>query len=76
MGPGDEHGAEAHAAGTTELLYVLDGELTLTVRGAACSLAVGDAVGFRGDREHTYANNGPARVRFVMAVVAPLLDTR
>jgi transcriptional regulator with XRE-family HTH domain len=68
LAPGDRHDAEAHAAGTTELLYVLDGELSLTVAGAAHTLAAGDSVVFRGDREHSYANAGSAALRFVMAV--------
>jgi transcriptional regulator with XRE-family HTH domain len=72
LAPGDRHDAEAHTAGTTELLYVLDGELSLTVAGAVHTLGAGDAVVFRGDREHTYANAGSAELRFVMSVSVPV----
>jgi transcriptional regulator with XRE-family HTH domain len=70
LAPGDRHDAEAHVAGTTELLFVVEGVLTLTVDGTAHELAIGDAVVFRGDREHTYANVGPEPLRFVMSVTS------
>lgn len=70
LAPGDRHEAEAHIAGTTELLYVLDGELTLTVEGAVHILATGDAGVFRGDRPHAYANAGAEPLRFLMSVTS------
>ena len=73
LAPGDRHDAEAHAPGTTELLYVLAGDLTLTVADAVTTLGVGDTVVFRGDRAHVYANAGSADLRFVMAVSVPTL---
>jgi transcriptional regulator with XRE-family HTH domain len=68
MGPGDVREAEAHVAGTTELLFVLEGELSMTVDGTAYLLATGDSVIFPGDRVHTYANAGSTPLRFVMSV--------
>jgi len=70
LAPGDRHEAEAHIAGTTELLYVLDGELTLTVEDAVHTLATGDAGVFRGDRPHAYANAGVEPLRFLMSVTS------
>jgi transcriptional regulator with XRE-family HTH domain len=71
LAPGDSHGAEAHTAGTTELLYVIDGALTLAVNDERHVLAAGDAVVFRGDVPHSYGNDGAAEVRFVMGVSVP-----
>jgi transcriptional regulator with XRE-family HTH domain len=77
MVPGDHHDAEAHVAGTTELLYILEGDLALTVEDAVHELAAGDAVVFRADRPHVYATAGPAAVRFLMSVTStPPRDLR
>jgi transcriptional regulator with XRE-family HTH domain len=76
MAPGDRHEAEAHVAGTTELLFVVEGELALTVEGTVHELATGDSVVFRGDREHAYANQGVEALRFFMSVTTtPPQDT-
>ena len=69
--PGDAHGSDAHPAGTTEMLNVLDGELTLDVDGASYVLSAGDSVTFRADCRHRYANRSEDRLRFVMVVSMP-----
>lgn len=70
LGVGDSREAEAHIAGTTELLYVVEGELSLTVDGVVHRLTSGDSVVFRGDREHAYANAGSEPLRFFMSVTS------
>jgi Cupin domain len=43
LGPGQSHSSEAHAAGTRELLFVLDGQLELRVGEDAEVFAKGDS---------------------------------
>jgi transcriptional regulator with XRE-family HTH domain len=69
--PEDGYDGEAHAAGTRELLYVLDGRLTLTVEDETHLIEVGDTVMFCADRVHRYENKDGEPVRFVMAVSTP-----
>jgi len=72
LGPGERHSGEAHAAGTRELLFVLDGRLELRVGQHAEELARGDSASFAGDRAHEYVNASPAReARFALTVFEP-----
>ncbi|WP_043806424.1 helix-turn-helix domain-containing protein [Paenarthrobacter aurescens] len=71
LGPGDQHGSEAHAAGTKELLQVLHGTLTVDVDGHMNTLEAGDSMTFPGDVAHSYANPGTDPVRFSLAVFGP-----
>jgi transcriptional regulator with XRE-family HTH domain len=71
LGPGDRHAAEAHAAGTKELLHVLHGTVTVGVDEQSILLAAGDAVAFPGDVAHSYANAGPDQARFSLTVFEP-----
>ena len=56
LGPGESHVSEPHAAGTRELLLVLDGQVELRAGGDAEVLAVGDSASFTGDLPHGYVN--------------------
>ncbi|PVG84175.1 XRE family transcriptional regulator [Nocardioides gansuensis] len=69
--PGDQHGSDAHAAGTKELLQVHQGRLALVVADQEVTLEAGDAVSFHGDVEHSYANRGKRKVTFSLAVFEP-----
>jgi transcriptional regulator with XRE-family HTH domain len=72
LGPGESHSSEAHAAGTRELLFVLDGQLELRVGQHAEVLATGDSASFAGDLAHEYVNAGSAQVaRFALTVFEP-----
>ncbi|MGC5583431.1 helix-turn-helix domain-containing protein [Ornithinimicrobium sp. W1665] len=71
LAPGDVHATEAHAAGTTELLHVLDGQVLLEVDGTTHELATGDAATFRGDLPHAYRNVHDIPARFSLAVLEP-----
>lgn len=75
LGPGDIHATEAHAAGTTELLHVLHGEITVEVAGESIALQTGDALTFPGDLPHTYANPHDVAARFSLAVFEPGVGT-
>jgi transcriptional regulator with XRE-family HTH domain len=72
LGPGESHSSEAHAAGTRELLLVLDGEVELRVGQHAEVLATGDSASFTGDLPHGYVNASPAHMaRFALTVFEP-----
>ena len=72
LGPGESHSTEAHAAGTRELLLVLDGQVEITVGQHAEVLAAGDSASFPGDLPHGYANPGAAQAaRFALTVFEP-----
>ena len=61
LGPGESHSSPAHAAGTRELLLVLDGQIQLRVDQHAEALSTGDSASFAGDLPHGYVNGSPAR---------------
>lgn len=68
---GDRYLSEPHAAGTRELAQVIKGSLEIGVEDQYVRLAAGDAVSFRGDVAHGYANAGRGSVRFSLAVFEP-----
>jgi len=69
--PGDVHEAEAHAAGTAEIIHVLGGELTLKVDGEAHAASAGESVLFSADADHSYRNEGARPLRLFMIVITP-----
>lgn len=69
--PGDAHEAEAHAAGTAEIIHVLDGDLTLAVDGESHAAAAGESVVFAADAGHSYRNAGVRPLRVLMIVITP-----
>jgi len=72
LGPGESHSSQAHAAGTRELLLVLDGQIEVRVGQHAEVLGTGDSASFAGDLPHGYVNVGSAQVaRFALTVFEP-----
>jgi quercetin dioxygenase-like cupin family protein len=72
LGPGESHSSPAHAAGTRELLLVLEGPVELTVGQHAEVLAAGDSASFSGDLPHGYANPSTTQAaRFALTVFEP-----
>lgn len=71
LAPGDRHDSEVHAARTRELVHVHAGTVLVEVETKPLTLEAGDAVAFRGDVRHAYANPGAAPARFSMAVYEP-----
>ena len=69
--PGDVHEAEAHAAGTAEIMHVLEGELTLEVDGETHEASAGESVVFSADAGHSYSNKGTRPLRVFMIVITP-----
>lgn len=75
LGPGDRHASQAHVTGTRELVHVLAGSVTLETGDQVMVLGVGDAVSFRGDLAHAYANDTSEHARFSLTVFEPSVDT-
>ena len=71
LGPGDRHASEAHAAGTKELVHVLDGAIAVEVEDQVFALETGDAIAFPGDVDHAYANPHRGSARFSLTVFEP-----
>lgn len=59
--PGYVRQSEAHAAGVTEHVVVLQGTLEVLIAGEWKALSAGEAVRFAGDRAHGYRNLGTER---------------
>lgn len=75
LGPGDRHDSEAHAAGTRELVHVLDGTVTFEIADESTVLEPGDAASFAGDVPHAYANAGDQLARFSLTVFEPAVGS-
>jgi transcriptional regulator with XRE-family HTH domain len=73
MRPGDGYDGEAHPAGSREIVWVIEGSLTLTVDGETAAVPTGGAALFQADRPHRYANADTVDLRFAMAVTQPSL---
>lgn len=71
LAPGERHASEAHTSGTRELLHVQEGAMTVEVDGQAHQLGTGDALSFRGDADHAYANPHERPARFSLTVFEP-----
>ena len=72
LGSGDLHRSEAHYAGTRELLHVIAGVVEVSVGTEQFTLHRGDAITFRGDEPHAYANASDAEARFALTVFEPV----
>ncbi|HEX5566606.1 MAG TPA: XRE family transcriptional regulator [Streptomyces sp.] len=70
--PGDASTSDPHPAGTTELVHVTAGLLTLTVDGVDHEVPAGTSAAFESGVPHGYRNDGDEPVEMTMAVsVAP-----
>src|SRR5262249_15482622 len=75
LGPAEAHHSEPHAAGTRELLLVLDGQVRVQAGSEVQVLGPGDSAAFRGDLPHGYANasdeHSGQTARFALTVHEP-----
>ncbi len=69
--PGNVHRAEAHAAGTAEIIHVLEGDLALEVDGESHTVTSGESVIFSADADHSYGNDGARPLHVLMIVITP-----
>ena len=76
MGPKDAYDAVAHPSGTREIVYALDGEVSVSVEGVDVTIGAGESAVFQADRPHRYAAAGGRASRFMMVVVEPLVAAR
>jgi transcriptional regulator with XRE-family HTH domain len=72
MGPRDVYEALAHPASTREIVYALEGHLSVIVEGVEMTIAAGECAVFHADRPHRYAAAEGRPARFMMVVVEPL----
>ncbi|MBT2486595.1 helix-turn-helix transcriptional regulator [Microbacterium sp. ISL-108] len=72
LGIGDRHSSEPHVSGTRELLQVLAGTVEVIVGAETFTLELHDAITFRGDEQHAYANAGAVEARFALTVFEPV----
>ncbi|RXZ70284.1 helix-turn-helix domain-containing protein [Agromyces albus] len=72
LGVGDLHTSEAHITGTRELIQVLTGVVEVTVGTERFTLNPRDAITFRGDEAHSYANAGDIEAQFALTVFEPV----
>jgi transcriptional regulator with XRE-family HTH domain len=71
LAPQENHPSADHAPGTSELLHVLAGTVTVTVDGTDYELPSGQTIEFQADRWHAYRNGGAEPARLLMVVVMP-----
>jgi transcriptional regulator with XRE-family HTH domain len=69
--PGDVSSSDPHPEGTTELLHVTAGELTLVVGGERHPVPAGSSATFMGNAPHAYRNDGQGPVEMILAVSVP-----
>ncbi len=68
--PGERYTSSADPAGWCELIYVIEGQLTLEQDGVEQHVAAGDHLVFPSDAaDYAYRNDGTAPLRFVRNVV-------
>ncbi|MCX5199587.1 XRE family transcriptional regulator [Streptomyces sp. NBC_00249] len=69
--PGDVSTSTPHPPGTTELLHVTAGELTLVVDGESHPVPAGCSAAVTADVPHGYRNDGGVTVEMTMAAYVP-----
>ncbi|MFJ5115556.1 helix-turn-helix domain-containing protein [Streptomyces sp. NPDC088551] len=69
--PGDSSSSDPHPSGTTELLHVTTGALTLVVDGEAHTVPAGASAVFEANVPHVYRNEGAETVEMFMSVSIP-----
>jgi transcriptional regulator with XRE-family HTH domain len=70
--PGERHDSRPHAAGTTETLTVVRGQMTLVVGEAEHALHTGATTAFVADVPHAYAGAGRGPCELLMTVHLPM----
>jgi transcriptional regulator with XRE-family HTH domain len=69
--PGDGSTSDPHPVGTTELVHVTAGVLTLTVDGTDHRVPAGTSASFESHAPHGYRNDGTEPAEMTMAVSVP-----
>jgi transcriptional regulator with XRE-family HTH domain len=69
--PGESFGGDPHAPGTSELIWIESGSLTITVDGEPHQAQAGESARFPANLPHNYSNTGTEPAHFTMLVVIP-----
>ncbi|WP_129837972.1 XRE family transcriptional regulator [Streptomyces sp. RFCAC02] len=69
--PGEGSDSDPHPVGTTELLHVTTGVITLTLDGADHTVPAGTSAAFESHVPHGYRNDGAEPAEMTMAVSVP-----
>ncbi|OEJ97258.1 helix-turn-helix domain-containing protein [Streptomyces thermolilacinus] len=69
--PGESSASDPHPDGTTELLHVTAGELTLVVDGVEHRVTAGESAAFESNVAHAYRNDGGEPVELTLVVSVP-----
>lgn len=69
LAPGERYQAEADPPGFSEMLYIIEGELTLEYQGSTQQLSAGQSIAYDSAADYAYANRGKTPLRFVRNVV-------
>ncbi|MFG3257681.1 helix-turn-helix domain-containing protein [Streptomyces sp. NPDC048172] len=69
--PGDGSDSDPHPQGTTELVHVTAGTLTLMVDGTGHAVPAGASASFEAHVPHGYRNDGAEPVEMTMAISVP-----
>ena len=70
IAPGDRYQGEPDLPGYTEVVYVIQGELTFAREDESQVLKAGDSFSFPSDRPYSFTNTGKVPLRFMVNVVA------
>jgi len=68
---GHGHRSDPHPRGTKEIVYVLNGSLSVVVGDMTYKVKTHEAILIHGDQYHQYKNESKSKVHFVMVVVEP-----
>ena len=74
--PGDAYDAPAHAPGTREMLFVIEGELSLTIDEREYRAGPGETLFFHADSPHRYAAAARSTAHLIMVVLEPNVGPR
>lgn len=69
--PGEGHDSDAHPAGTTEIVRVEAGRITVVLDGVEHPVPEGATATYDAGRPHGYRNPGSSPARFTMVVSVP-----
>ncbi len=69
IAPGDQYAAEADPQGWSEMLHIVEGELTLRFAQQTQVLSAGESVVYPSSQPYCYQNNGETLLRFVRNVI-------
>ncbi len=72
LAPRARHSSEAHAAGTREVLVVLNGKLRMQIGETSHDLNVGDSIAFAADVPHVYENTTATDARLHNVIIYAL----